>query len=131
MCVQTRVYCNACTQSFIYLYQQLNVCLPIAPSNIEKVDAYFINTSHIFANWTEPEFLNGNLRYEVNMTSTDLLTNTTFLFISTVVVDTSILIEVSMAVFEEYEVTVVPFTGAGRGATAMSSFQTPEGGIHI
>ena len=90
---------------------------------------FFLNSTHLFVNWTEPESPNGDLRYEVNVT--DPLTNLLSVLLSVGVagsVSSSAILPVERMFYRDYEVSVVPFTAAGRGGGASGMLQTPEGG---
>ena len=91
-------------------------------------DFKFLNTSHLFANWTQPSMPNGNLRYDVNLTSTDLFRGTMTLVLSQEIVDLSVLLAVPMLFYTEYNITVLPFTGAGIGEGVSGSFETQQEG---
>ena len=92
-------------------------------------DFKFLNTSHLFANWTQPSMPNGNLRYDVNLTSTDLFRGTMTLVLSQEIVDLSVLLAVPMSFYTEYNINVLPFTDAGIGEGLSDSFETRQEGV--
>lgn len=90
------------------------------------------NTSHIIAAWTRPAFPNGNLMYNLSLTSTNQLTGgLTIVAADVIVTDTMFTYGIILEFFTTYEVTVVPFTGAGPGNGLMDSFTTQQGRTYI
>ena len=102
------------TYTFIFLPPMV---ISTAPEGEISIDVFaFTSNSSLSVNWTEPAFPNGELRYQVNLTLTDLFTLATLQLASVEVVTPSNVFEVQMSFYMEYNVTVVPFTDVGEGS---------------
>ena len=112
----------------LLLLQQLIPLVIIVPSGLLMLTLEQ-NSSHIIANWTTPASPNGDIMYNLTLTSTSLLTDDiTDIVAGVILTDTEFVLGVILEFFTMYEVSVVPFTGAGDGSGLTASFITEEGG---
>ena len=102
------------------------------PEGDLELDAVFLNSSHLFVNWTEPNSPNGELRYQVNVTSTNILLNSELFLLSQDItgspLPTSVLLPVEEMFYTRYLVSVEAFTDVGGGGRATLELTTPQGG---
>ncbi len=105
--------------------------IPVPEGAVTLDEVTFVNSTHLLLRWSQPRLPNGVLRYQLNVTSTDLVTNVTESLISDTVgaaFSSSILLLVARNFHTQYEVSVVPFTGAGNGVGNSTVLQIPQGG---
>ena len=107
------------------------LCISSVPSDIQNVTVVN-NGTHILASWTEPEFPNGVLRYNITLTDTDLLTGeTSDIAKGEVVSETEFGLQFIVDFYIRYEIIVVPFTGAGAGNEGTDAFDTDQGSKYV
>ena len=99
-----------------------------APSNVSNVIVTDLMDG-IMVEWSEPEFPNGMLQYEVTLQQVDLARSlSTFPDLVNVTSDTEIIFSVDIRPYYLYTAIVIPFTAAPvRGNPADNTLQTPEG----
>ena len=102
----------------------------VVPTNTEMVDMTY-NSTHILANWSEPNFSNGLLKYRINISSTPLLKSEEAAFIvqNMVTIETAVQLKHVVIFFTRYEITVEPFTREESGDSVTDSFETEQGGM--
>ena len=93
-----------------------------------------LDGTNLVATWTEPVNPNGILSYIYSITGTPLSPllemESTVIAEDQITMETTVSVEFSVSFFSLYEITVTPFTGAGRGNSTTGSFMTDEGGTY-
>ena len=99
-----------------------------APSAVLNVDL-FESVGGLSVTWDEPEEPNGVLQYNVTLTQTNLANPDTPLDVLTnITMETNFSFSLSLPPYYEYNVTVTPFTGGGKGGMGFDTHQTNEAG---
>lgn len=105
--------------------------LPFSHSVSSSVDILNLeyNATHILASWVEPSQPNGNVTYEINITSSSLLEEKQiFVVRNLLTADIEISVEYTVEHYSRYIIILAPCTRAGCGAPSTDSFATEQGG---
>ena len=116
---------------YIFTNMSISLTAPSMPLNLMVV----IDMSSLIITWDMPEFLNGIVSYEINVTLTDLYTGVESPVGETLFHNSSdlrVVVELdNVEFYADYEVFILAETEGGRSDVVMEGFETEQGGMCV